>query len=264
MALDPAFLNRLQGLLGPQANNRSLNGALRLLAKHRAMLLEQHLVKHCGTVIGHGPFAGMDYPVKSAEGARLPRLLGIYESTLAPILETIIDRSPALVIDIGAAEGYYAVGMARRLPLATIWARDANAAALALCTTLAQANGVGERVQTGGPLSHGDLDICAQQRSAIICDIEGAEDDLLDPVAAPGLRHADILVECHPMARPEGLIDRICDRFATSHTITQIDRGLDGATLPPVMDDWSDMDRLLVLWEWRAGPTPWLWMQARN
>jgi len=24
------------------------------------------------------------------------------------------------------------------------------------------------------------------------------------------------------------------------------------------------MDRLMALWEWRIGPTPWLWMQARD
>jgi hypothetical protein len=33
--------------------------------------------------------------------------------------------------------------------------------------------------------------------------------------------------------------------------------------LPEWMEGLSDMDRLLALWEWRTGPTPWLWMQRR-
>jgi len=33
---------------------------------------------------------------------------------------------------------------------------------------------------------------------------------------------------------------------------------LPGAVLQVV----CDLDRLIALWEWRTGPTPWLWMQA--
>jgi hypothetical protein len=29
------------------------------------------------------------------------------------------------------------------------------------------------------------------------------------------------------------------------------------------MQELSDLDRLLALWEWRSGPTPWLWMEAQ-
>ena len=51
-------------------------------------------------------------------------------------------------------------------------------------------------------------------------------------------------------------------RFAATHRITQIDRKLDDAALPDWMEELSDLDRLLALWEWRGGPTPWLWLEA--
>jgi hypothetical protein len=30
------------------------------------------------------------------------------------------------------------------------------------------------------------------------------------------------------------------------------------------MDTLSDFDRLIALWEWRIGPTPWLWMTRKG
>ena len=33
------------------------------------------------------------------------------------------------------------------------------------------------------------------------------------------------------------------------------------AALPAWMEELPDLDRLIALWEWRSGPTPWLWMQ---
>jgi methylase of polypeptide subunit release factors len=50
------------------------------------------------------------------------------------------------VIDIGAAEGYYAIGFARRLPAARVIASDLDPVARLLCWLLARRNGVGDRV----------------------------------------------------------------------------------------------------------------------
>jgi hypothetical protein len=52
-------------------------------------------------------------------------------------------------------------------------------------------------------------------------------------------------------------------RFAPTHTVTRLDRQLDASTLPAWMEELSDLDRLIALWEWRGGPTPWLWMQHK-
>jgi hypothetical protein len=96
----------------------------------------------------------------------------------------------------------------------------------------------------------------------IICDIEGAEDVLLDPVAAPALRGVDILVEVHEGMKA-GRLDLLTKRFGPSHDIRRIERHLDDSGLPGWTDDLGDLDRLLLLWEWRSTPTPWLWMRQR-
>lgn len=212
-----------------------------------------------GSTVAGGPFAGLKYPGPAAEGGYAPRLLGAYESTLHPIIETIVSRSYARLIDIGSAEGYYAVGLSLRMPQTEVWARDASSEARDLCAELARRNGVGDRVMIGGEITHADLAICAAAPTVIICDIEGAEDVLLDPVSAPALRAADILVEVHDVMYP-GLSDRIAARFAESHRVTRLPRRVDPDTLPALTRGWSDLDRLLALWEWRLGDTPWLWI----
>lgn len=245
----------LSGAPSPQA----LEHALRHLAKWRAHLVENTLLQTDGDTIQSGPFKGMHYATRATEGARIARILGCYEVTLTPVIETAINRAYPLVIDLGCAEGYYAVGLATRMPDTRIMARDENPKAQESCAALAKANDVADRVEVGGLMLHPDFDICKDQDTLVICDIEGAEDALLDPTKAPGLAHADILVECHDCLTP-GLSDRIAKRFETTHTITRLNRSIDSGALPGWMDRLSDLDRAIALWEWRAGPTPWLWM----
>lgn len=268
MAEPPSPLTRavhdhLLSLLTGAPSAERLSAALRHLAKWRARLVGNALRQALGPVIRHGPFAGMTYDVAASEGSYPARLLGCYEASLAPVIEAAIQRAYPLVIDAGCAEGYYSVGLARRMPGARVWARDASDKAQRLCRELAAQNGVAHRVEVGGLMTHADLAICGTQATLLICDIEGAEAELLDPAAAPAVARADILVEVHEGLRP-GLLARLTARFAASHQITRLGRTLDDAALPALAEGWSDIDRLIALWEWRASPTPWLWMQARN
>src|SRR2546425_613282 len=64
-----------------------------------------------------GPFAGMRLV---AETAFLPELLGIWEQELHPVIEGLIAADPDLVVNVGGANGYYAVGLARRIPRAAV------------------------------------------------------------------------------------------------------------------------------------------------
>jgi hypothetical protein len=257
-----AVAEAVKHLLEGAPDARQLERALRYLAKWRADLVANTLVQRSGARVLSGPFKGMDYGIRAAEGARAARLLGCYEASLQPIVEKIMVGGYALIIDLGSAEGYYAVGLALRMPQARVWARDADVKAQALCRSLAEANGVADRVEIGGLMRHEDFEVCAAQKTLVICDIEGAEAELLDPVRAKGLLAADVLVETHEGLQP-GLCELIAARFRASHHVQRIDRRLDASALPEWMETLSDMDRLLALWEWRAGPTPWLWMQRK-
>lgn len=252
-----------RGLLGREASPEVLNATLRLLAKWRAQLLANTLRARNGTTVLAGPFKGMSYAVGASEGAWAARLLGGYEASLAPVLEAVIARGYPQILDLGCAEGYYAVGLALRMPGTRVLTRDRDPAARALVAALAAANGVADRVSVGGEIGHDDFALCRTARTFVLCDIEGAEDALLDPVAAPGLLAADLLVEVHEGLAP-GLTDRLAARFADSHRVTRIGRRIAGDSLPDWAEGLSDLDRLLLLWEWRAMPTPWLWLERKD
>ena len=49
-------------------------------------------------------------------GSSAPLLAGCYEAEIQPAVESLIDSRPDRVVDIGAAEGYYTVGLALRIP----------------------------------------------------------------------------------------------------------------------------------------------------
>jgi hypothetical protein len=257
-AIDQA-LARLQA--DPPTPQR-LEAQLRQLAKWRSIVLANTALARNGGTIPAGPFQGMLYATEASEGGRAPRLLGAYEASLYPVIETVIARAFPQVLDIGCAEGYYAVGLARRMPGSIVHARDSDPRARALCAELATANGVAARVRIGPEITHADLALCATAPTFVLCDIEGAESALLDPAQAPALAEADILVEVHEGMRP-GLLAALTARFAPSHRVTRIDRALRPDLLPDWAESLSDLDRLLLLWEWRAAPTPWLWMERR-
>ena len=259
-ALTKAVDTALARLQAEPVTPARLEAQLRTLAKWRSAVLANTQTVKTGNKVAAGPFAGMAYAAQASEGGRAPRMLGAYEASLHPVIETVIARAYPQILDIGCAEGYYAVGLARRMPQSTVHARDMNPVARNLCADMAKANGVADRVLIGPEVTHADFTLCAAAPTFILCDIEGAEAELLDPTLAPALTRADILVEVHEGMRP-GLLATLTDRFSASHRITRIDRDL----RPDLLPDWaatlSDLDRLLLLWEWRASPTPWLWME---
>lgn len=262
-ALAQATYARLEALLQHEKSPQHLNSILRLMAKWRTAVMVNTIVKIDGQVVQGGPFKGMSYMSVAAEGSTAARLLGVYEAALHPIIEAIIAEGYPQIIDVGCAEGYYAVGLARRMRQARIIARDPDAAAREKCAALAAANDVAGQIEIGGAMGHADFDICTRAKTLVICDIEGAEAQLLDPALAQGLLSADILVEVHDCFTP-GLSGQIAQRFAASHDVQIIQRSLSPAPLPAWMDSFSDLDRLIALWEWRIGPTPWLWMRRKE
>jgi hypothetical protein len=71
--------------------------------------------------VAGGPFQGLHYPHRRSVGsAPLPKLLGSYESELHAALEQLLTEEHETVVDIGCAEGYYAVGLGLRLSKAEI------------------------------------------------------------------------------------------------------------------------------------------------
>jgi len=151
-------------------------------------------------VVKHGPFKGMKYSeAKSVGSSFLPKLIGSYEAELHPTIEVVCQNNYSDIIDIGCAEGYYAVGLAMRFPDAKIHAFDTDEEAIRLCQEMAALNGVDrERFLIGDFCDTQKLlNISIQGKGLIICDCEGYEKELFTPRAAEKLAQHDLIIETH-------------------------------------------------------------------
>jgi hypothetical protein len=235
--------------------------ALRLLSLRRAKVLQAEFIAKYGTIVQTGLFKGMEYLPDCAEGCYLPKLLGCYEIELAPYFAQAIARPYQALINVGCSEGFYAVGLARLMPHTQVYAYDTNQAAHADCQQLARQNGVVDRLTIGGTFAPADFQQFADRQTLVLCDIEGGEESLLDPQAAPALSKMDMIVELHDGFAP-GIQELLIDRFQKTHQISIVPHTLHDVSLPALVQEWGSLDQLLALCEWRAFPTPWLVMIA--
>lgn len=209
-----------------------------------------------------GPFAGMKYipGLERTTGALVAKLLGAYERELHGAVEAIVESQASQLIDVGSAEGYYAVGFARRMPDATVYAYDIDAGARDACSRLAALNDVASRVVVGGACTPTDLAAFPPEGVVLFCDCEGYERTLLDPRAAPVLRRWTILVELHDVIDPS-ISPTIRSRFDATHRFELI-RGerRDGAEYP-ALRSLSRRERAAVLSEYRPALMSWALMR---
>jgi hypothetical protein len=181
--------------------------------------VESLAFERCGGRIGAGPFAGMRYIDRASCSALVPKLLGTYERELHPWIDQILARGYREVVDIGAAEGYYAAGFAMRMPQARVRAFDIDPAARRNLAALLAANQLEQRVSNEGACSFETMAGFDRDRCLVICDIEGAERDLLDPSRAPQLQRCDLLIEIHDGPATTRIHDVLRERFAPTHDL---------------------------------------------
>jgi len=170
-----------------------------------------------------GPFARMEYVEKSIGSAHYPKLLGTYEMELVPIIERLCAKSFKRIVNVGAGEGYYAVGFLIRCPSTEVIAYEASSNGCKLIKELAERNRVQDRLAIFGLCDVGRFAaiMADNDSSLVIMDVEGAESVLLDPTIAPNLKRSHILVELHEVFVP-GVGEAIKKRFSSTHTITEI------------------------------------------
>lgn len=209
-----------------------------------------------------GPFAGLAYEGINAFGSLLtPKLLGTYELELQQTMDEILNTKPSFIIDIGAAEGYYAVGIASKMgDQAEVVAFESNPAAQRELTRLAENNGVADRITCLGECTVSELGNVLRPDCLVICDCEGAELTLLDPQALPALRSAAVLVELH-----HGVVDDIAElfrtRFSASHSIKQIHARKRYPSDCTILAGLRRRDVDVALNEHRKFGLQWMWMK---
>jgi hypothetical protein len=221
-------------------------------------IVAREIARATGGAVAAGPFAGLKLNYELFPTHASPKFLGTYEKELHNIIERAIELKPKYILNVGCAEGFYAVGLATRLSEAQIFAADADPKALSATTRNAALNGVSGRVHAVGPVKPGELHrYLRTDASLIVMDCEGAEFSLLDPTNDPELLRTNIIVEIH---REFGGSDQIIRRFQRTHSIIEVcpsDRLETDIVLAPV----KGVDMLSAAKEWRGDQT-WLFLEA--
>jgi predicted O-methyltransferase YrrM len=239
-------------------------------ARFRPIGYVEHLVRRkTRERVAAGPFCGMRYVRKSVGSAYVPKLLGIYERELNKYIEQACDLGFKLIIDIGAAEGYYAVGIARRNPNARVIAFEMESKGREAVRDMAELNKVSGQIEIRGKCELEDLEavVGSEDGSLVICDVEGYEEELLRPDRIPMLTQAHLLVETHDFIQ-SGIAERIAQRFASTHDIQRIwqesrtHNEIPYRTLGRVFLPRKYLD--FAVSEWRPVQMSWLWMQPRG
>lgn len=169
-----------------------------------------------------GPFAGMRYVGESPSPQIAPFLLGMNELEIAPFVRRLAAGDHDVFVNVGAAEGYYAVGMARigRFPLVISY--EGDRLGRILTRFMARRNGVATRVDVRGSCSPELLTaaLAPFARPALLIDVEGYEEVLADPTTNLHLRRSTMIIELHEHARP--MADILRARFGETHAIEEI------------------------------------------
>jgi hypothetical protein len=240
------------------------------LAIHRGTLTPTlRFVGHHGLTCRGGPFAGLRYP--RAALLRIPGLVahlaGTYELELHPVVESLIARRPPLLVNIGAGDGYYAVGMALRCPDLAVIAYEADPYRVPICRRIARLNGVEQRIEQRGICTPDDLaSLPAEPGTAVIADCESAERELIDPDRVEWLRSSTLLIEVHESIDAD-LPAQLEQRLKPSHALEWITPSKRYVWDPEYSMGWSaglsPAQLEMVMAELRPVRTPWLWATPR-
>ena len=246
--------------------NFSEEKTLRERAIHAAFFEKRQKILSGLTVL-NGPFKGMKYPyLKSAGSSIFPKIIGSYEKELSEIIAAILQQDYETIVDIGCAEGYYAIGLGMHMRNAKIFAYDTDEEALRLCKEMGDINGV--KVHVG---QFCDKDILTNlnigERALIISDCEGYETKLFDEETADCLKHHDLLIESHDMI-DLGTTRMLLSVFSKTHNceiVESIDDIVKAYTYDyEELNDFTLQERHRLVAEGRTDIMRWIFAKSRH
>jgi hypothetical protein len=217
--------------------------------------------------VRRGPFEGLRFPRNKLTPSLAPKLIGSYEREIAEVIEELCSEEWSAIVDIGCAEGYYAVGLALRIPGAIVHAYDADPNMMRSCRETAELNGVESRIRIGSFLTSEALKkLDLGHRALIISDCEGHEYSIFTAEIIGNLKRHDVLIELHDGTRG-ALTSNLIRKFSLSH-IPQIIRSIDDWRKPllyeyPELAGVDVASRMKILAEARGDQMEWLYCRSR-
>ncbi|AMB45164.1 class I SAM-dependent methyltransferase [Methylobacterium sp. AMS5] len=220
------------------------------------------------SVVQRGPFSGMKLINKFSwgDGDISTKLLGMYEQELHAGICRLSAESYNVIVDVGCAEGFDAVGLARIFDKINLHAFDLNPQALNVAREAAEVNGVLERIRFEAECTPAHLIQLSEEhhRGLAIIDCEGYELELLcRSDVASALRKFDFIIECHDFINGN-ITPGIFAHYLPTHNIEIVWAGGRNPNEYPILANLTDPERWGLVNENRMCRQHWLLMEAKT
>jgi hypothetical protein len=234
----------------------------KLERKHGYRDLNLKYEQQLGRTVLTGPFEGLQYTKLTSERHITQRLLGCYESELHKAVNECLKKKYSEVLDVGCAEGYYAVGFALKAQCDCVHAFDTDPWARKACVAMAKENGVENKLSMNGFCSPDWMHAHLKPNSLIISDCEGYEFVLFAKEQISLYRDCDLIIEIHDKA-PD-FDHPIVQNFMGTHDVTIIASEPHDPKSFPQIDFMSEKEAAMCVDDRRQAWQGWIYLKRKG
>jgi hypothetical protein len=196
-------------------------------------------------------------------------ILGFYEKEIVHLVCELGDGEKVLV-DLGAAEGFYAVGalVSKRFSRTVCFESNPSISEALLMT--AERNGVRALLSVLGEASNDFVEkVCHEigddlGGAVFLLDIEGNEINVCTRENLLRLRQATLVIEIHDGFLDKETISNFESLCREQHFVTEIKTGPREPNAITELVGWNDADRWIVCSEGRPYPGRWLLLTPKH
>ena len=237
------------------------------MVKQYRKRVSRRVYAETGGVVRYGVFEGLKLENGShiSDGPLAMKVLGLYETELT---EAITQRRFETIVNMGGGDGYFSVGFLHAGLAERSVTFELDPKGRETIERNARSNGVADRITILGPAGPDFAQQVLAQgidpaQTLIVCDIEGAEFDLLTAETVEKLADATWGIELHskPGSKEERQLEAA---FAPTHQTRIIKATPRQWAGMPEIEALRDYDRALVTCEGRKGLGTWLVAEPRS
>ena len=225
----------------------------------RRYRLGQVLSDHFENTVAYGPFKGLVLSDTSWWGAadRGSMLLGFYEKEVLNSLE-VFAKDRDTFIDIGAADGYYAIGVVASGLFSESFCFELSEEGQAAIEKNAKRNSVADRVHIFGEANEGFMSGITEKfavnlgNTVFLLDIEGAEFHVVNEAFLQEVSRAALIIEIHDWEAPsQSGVDELVNLAQKYFEVSWLTMGARDLSGFMELQDWPDDDRWILCSESR-------------
>jgi len=226
------------------------------------------IIKKYNYSVAYGPFKNMKLSKQKLWSSYdlIPQTLGVYEQhVLEKLIEFSKDRNE-LFINIGAADGYFAIGMGYSKIFKKIYAYEISKIARENLINNVKNNFCQEIVHVKEEANYETLkDIIKNRNAVILIDIEGDEFNFFNNEMLYLMRSCCVICELHPCLIENGdeRQNQLINNAKSLFDVSIIKRETYNPNQFIELDEFYDEERLLALGESRENNMKWLILKPK-